>query len=254
MNNNTVSIIIPYYRKKPYFKKTINSVLKQTHKNYEVILIYDDEDKSDLVFIKTTLKKIKNSKIIVNQSNLGVASSRNIGIKHSKGKFISFLDADDIWHKDKLKRQLLFMNKNKISFSFSSYHIINKDGKKLKTIKVPKKLTFKDLLFSCKIGLSTVMADSMLLKKVKFSKLKTQEDYLLWLQLSKNNINMLGINETLTSWRKIDNSLSSSIKQKLKDAFQVYNKHLKLNIFMTIILIVSLSIHSLKKRFYGYNG
>ena len=86
MNNNTVSIIIPYYRKKPYFKKTINSVLRQTHKNYEVILIYDDEDKSDLVFIKTTLKKIKNSKIIVRWNSEGVASSRNIGIKHSKGK------------------------------------------------------------------------------------------------------------------------------------------------------------------------
>jgi len=249
MNKTSVSIIIPYYKKKFYFKKTISSVLKQTYKNYEVILIYDDKDKSDLAFVKTTIKKIRNSKIIINQSNLGVARSRNIGIKHSKGKFISFLDADDLWHKDKLKRQLLFMNKNKIGFSFSSYYIINKDGKKLKTIRVPKKLIFKNLLFSCKIGLSTVIADSKFFKKVKFSNLKTQEDYLVWLRLSKGNINMLGINETLASWRKTDNSLSSSTKQKLKDAFQVYNKHLKLNYFITLILIVSLSIHSLKKRF-----
>ena len=249
MNKSLVSIIVPYYKKKHFLKKTINSILKQTYKNYEIILIYDDVDKTDLAFIKNMLKKIKNVKIIVNQSNLGAGLSRNKGIKHSKGRFISFIDADDIWHKDKLKKQVLFMNKNRISFSFSNYHIINKYSKKLKTIVVPKKLTFKDLLFSCQIGLSTVMADSGLLKKVKFSNLKTQEDYLLWLKLSKKNITMLGVNESLSSWRKTDNSLSNSMRQKLRDAFQVYNKHLKLNYLITLILILSLSIHSFKKRF-----
>ena len=104
-----ISIIIPYFKKKEFFKRTIRSLQKQSYRNFEVILIYDDNDKSDLKFINYSMKKIKNKKIIINKKNLGAGISRNIGIKKSQGKFIAFLDADDIWHKDKIKKQINFM-------------------------------------------------------------------------------------------------------------------------------------------------
>ena len=139
-----ISIIIPYFKKKKYLEKTIQSVVKQTYQKFEVILIYDDIDNSDLKFVKYTLRKIKNKKIIINKKNLGVGMSRNLGIKIAQGKFIAFLDADDTWHKDKIKEQVIYMKKNKVDFSYSSYAISDKNMKMLKMIKAPKKVMFKD--------------------------------------------------------------------------------------------------------------
>ena len=244
-----VSIIIPYYKKKYFFKKTINSILNQTYKNYEIIVIYDDSKKLDLPFVKKVLKKIENKKIIINKKNQGAGVSRNLGIKKSKGKFLSFLDADDIWDKNKLNSQIKFMKTNNLNFSYSNYSIIDEKDVLIKKIKSPKMINFKKLLFSCDIALSSVIVNSNILKEVNFPNIKTKEDYLLWLKLSKKNIKMMGINKNLTFWRKTSNSLSSSLTQKLKDAFFVYNKYLKFNFIMTIILILFLSINSLIKKY-----
>ena len=247
--SDLVSIIIPYYRKKPFFEKTIDSINSQTYKNFEIILIYDDNNRSDLLFVKKVLKKIKNKKIIVNKKNLGVGISRNRGINKSKGKFLSFIDADDVWNRNKLKKQIKFMKKNSLDFSYSDYSIINEKGILIKKIKSPKTIKFKNLLFSCDIALSSVTIRSNLLRSEKFSNIKTKEDYLLWLKLSQKNIKMMGIRENLIFWRKTNNSLSSSIVQKFKDAFLVYNKYLKLNFLVSIVLIFFLSINSIIKRY-----
>ena len=113
-----VSIIIPYFKKKKYIKNTIKSVLDQTHKNFEIILVYDDQDKSDLLYLKKKYNKNKKIKIIVNNQNLGAGYSRNKGIKYCKGEFIAFLDADDEWNKNKLRYQLKFMKKKSYNFSY----------------------------------------------------------------------------------------------------------------------------------------
>ena len=112
------SIIIPYYKKKNYIYKSINSALNQSYKNFEIILIYDDQDKEDLVFLKKKYGKNKKIRIIDNKKNIGAGMSRNIGIEVSKGRYIAFLDADDEWNKNKLKEQINFMLKNKILFGF----------------------------------------------------------------------------------------------------------------------------------------
>jgi teichuronic acid biosynthesis glycosyltransferase TuaG len=108
---NLVSVIIPYYRKKEYFEKTLNSILTQSHKKIEIIIIYDDTNLQELTFLKKITKKDKRISIIINKKNLGAGHSRNIGINASKGKFIAFIDADDIWRKDKIYQQLKFMKK-----------------------------------------------------------------------------------------------------------------------------------------------
>ena len=94
-----ISIIITYYKKKTFLKKTIQSILNQSYKNYELIFVYDDEDKKDVKFINNTLRKIKRKQILINKKNLGVAKSRNIAIKKSKGSYLAFIDSDDIWKK-----------------------------------------------------------------------------------------------------------------------------------------------------------
>ena len=180
---------------------------------------------------------------------MGAGQSRNIGISKARGKFISFLDADDIWKKNKLSYQLSFMQKNKIDFSFTSYEIVNKNNTVIKSITAKKIIDYNDLIGSCDIGLSTVMIKSDILKKIKFPKIKTKEDYILWLKLSKKNIKMIGINKKLVIWRKLDNSLSSSIFQRVRDAFYVYHIFLKFNFIKSIFCVLTMSFNFFKKRY-----
>ena len=246
---NLISVIIPFYKKRKYFIKTINSLKNQSYKNYEVIVVYDDTDKSDLIFVTKILKNIKKKKILINKKNLGVGLARNEALRYSQGSFVAFLDADDVWHKNKLELQMKFMKKHKIDFSYTSYQVIDKNEKIIKKIYAPKSIDYNKLIYSCDIGLSSVMISKKLLNKNKFKNLKTKEDYLLWLILSKNKIKMLGMNKILFSWRKTQNSLSSSIFQKLKDAFLIYNGYLKFNLKKSIFLTIILSINFIRKRY-----
>ena len=123
-----ISIIIPYFKKKNYIEQTLRSILKQKYKHFEVLIVYDDEDQSDLFFVKTLIKNHKRIRLIINKKNIGAGMSRNKAIKLSKGKYIAFLDSDDLWHPDKLKNQLNYMIKNKISISHTSYNIINENN------------------------------------------------------------------------------------------------------------------------------
>jgi len=241
-----VSIIIPYSNKNKFLKKTLNSVFTQTYKNFEVLFIYDDPDKSDYELFKKYLSKSK-VKVFFNKKNLGAGFSRNKGLKYAKGKYIAFLDSDDLWKKNKLKKQLKFMTENKISVSHTSYEIIDKFGKKIGQRNAKEYLDYSNLLPSCDIGLSTVIIEKKILKNFKFPSTKTKEDYILWLNLTKKKYNFYGYQNSLTKWRKLDDSLSSSTYQKLVDGFKVYNKYLKLNIFISFIYLIRLSINFLLK-------
>ena len=152
-----VSVIIPYFKKKKFIKKTLISVQKQTYQNIEIILIYDDSDDSDYRYIMDLTNKDKRIKIIKNTSNLGAGESRNLGIKSSKGKFIAFIDADDIWHEKKLEIQLKFMLYKSHLISHSSYKIIDESDKIVGGRTAKNFLSFESLLKSCDIGLSTVV-------------------------------------------------------------------------------------------------
>ena len=131
-----VTIIIPYKNNLKYLFLALRSIFFQTYKKYKILIIYDDENTSDLLHIKKFISKIRLKqkfyiKIIVNKKNLGAGLSRNVGIKLSKSKYVPFLDSDDLWDKNKLKLQLNFMYKYKIPISHTSYNIIIELGKKI---------------------------------------------------------------------------------------------------------------------------
>ena len=241
-----VSIIIPYFKKKKYIKYTINSILNQKFQNFEIIIVYDDKDKGDLNFIKQIKKLDKRIKIIINNKNVGAGESRNIAVKACKGNYIAFIDADDLWLPNKLKKQVYFMKKNKISISHTSYNIINEFNETISS-RQAKTLKFKDLINSCDVGLSTVMIKKKLLLKNHFPNLKTKEDYVLWLKLSKKGHIFYSINEQLVLWRQTTNSLSSSILQKLLDGYRVYRIYLKFSYFKSLYHLFFLSFNYLKK-------
>ena len=242
------SVIMPYYRKKSYFAEAYYSALNQNIKNIEIIIIYDDREHSELNFIKNIIKNKKNTKLIINKKQLGVGVSRNVGINIAKGKYICFLDCDDVWKRNKLHYQIKFMEKNFLDFTHTSYSVINQNGKLLCSLKAKKEIMYKNLILSCDVALSTVVMKKDIFKNYKFTKITTKEDYLLWLQLSKNNIKIIGIDKIFTYWRKVSNSLSSDILRKIKDAFKIYYIYEKKSFFMSIINVFFLSFFSLNKK------
>ena len=123
-----ISVIIPYFKKKEYITATLKSVLSQTYKNLEIIIIYDDKEKKDLKFIEGFINLDKRISLIINEKSLGAGLSRNIGISKSKGKYISFIDADDMWKKDKLELQIKFMKEKNYLISHTNYEIIDKEN------------------------------------------------------------------------------------------------------------------------------
>ncbi len=245
-----ISIIIPYYNKKKYIKSTLSSILNQSYKKFEILIIYDDPSKVDLKYIKKLIKKDKRIKLKINRKNIGAGPSRNIGIKLSKGKYICFIDADDLWKKNKLKLQINFMKKNNYFVSHTSYYILNKFNQIIQYRKARNFLAFKNLLTSCDIGLSTVMIKrSIMNQNFKFSNLRTKEDFVLWLKISKKNIAIQSLDIPLTKWRSIEGSLSSSIIQKLKDGYKVYYFYLNFGYLKSLYLLFLLSINFLIKSY-----
>jgi len=244
-----VSVIIPYYKKKEYIVKTIDSVISQSYRNLEIIIIYDNGSVNDLDFIRSIKSKDSRIKLIMNKKNIGAGDSRNKGIKFSIGKYIAFLDSDDLWKKNKLKRQLKVMKKNSYNISHTSYEIIEKNSKVIGYRNAKTFNNTKSLLKSCDIGLSTVIIKKSILKKTdKFPNIKTKEDFVFWLKLLDRKISIYGIDMNLTKWRKLNKSLSSSVFQKLKDGFTVYNKYLKMNFVKSIYYLFLLSINSIIKK------
>ena len=243
-----VSIIIPYYKKRRYIFRAVQSVLKQSYRKYEIIIVYNDKDKKDLNYIHNIKKKDKRIKVFEESSKKGAGYSRNIAIKKSKGDFIAFLDSDDEWKKNKLQIQLDFMQKNSCLISHTSYEIINNRNKVIGFREAKKKLLYVDLLKSCDIGLSTVMVNKKVLFNQKFPNIKTKEYYVLWLKLTKKNIKILGINIYLTKWRKLTDALSSNNIQKIIDGFRVYSIHMKFGYIKSLIYLIRLSINSVIKK------
>ena len=241
-----VSIIMPYFKNKKYVKYSVLSVLNQTFQNFELIIIYDNHTADELKFINKIKKLDKRIKVIRNKSNIGAGLSRNVGIKFSTGTYLAFLDADDLWKKNKLEEQLNFMKKKNIKISHTSYEIIDENCD-IKGVRKAKLMNFSKLVKSCDIGLSTVMISKNLIKNLHFPNLKTKEDFVLWLQITRNGKIIQGLNKNLTQWRKSDGSLSSSVIRKLIDGYHVYRYHLKFNVIKSLYSLLILSINFLNK-------
>ena len=243
-----VSIILPYYKKINFFTATYKSIINQSYQNYELIIVYDDEDDFDLKKIKKITLKNPKVKIICNKKNLGAGLSRNIGIKNSKGKLVAFIDADDLWNKNKIRDQIEFIKKLNCKFVSCDYI----KNYKNKTIKVNSKykITYWDLIKSCSIGLSTVMVKKEIIDNKLFSNLKTQEDFSAWLKIMrKNKISCYNLEKTLVIWNHDNNSLSSNFIQKIKDAFNVFRIKEKFSLIDSLFYLFVLSFNSLKRKF-----
>ena len=243
------SIIMPYYKKSEFIFESVNSILNQSFERFEIIII-DDELSEDSFKVLTNIKKLDTRiKIFRNNQNLGAGQSRNNAISLCVGEFIAFCDCDDLWKPQKLEKQIQFMRESNLRFSFTSYEIINDQNLRIGLREAQTSLSFKQLRNSCDIGLSTVIIRKDIFNnhEFRFGKTKTKEDFILWLLLAKNGVEIFGIKECLVSWRKNSKSLSSSNTQKIVDGYRVYRLYEKFNFFKSLLFLLLLSLNSLKK-------
>ena len=249
--SDLVSIIMPSYNTGRFISETIESVLAQSYSNWELIIVDDcSTDNTDEVIedyiSDDRIKYIKNDK------NSGAAISRNRALREAKGKWIAFLDSDDLWEAQKLEKQITFMENYKYRFSYTNYIEIDEDSIfNGKCVTGPKRITKHGMYNYCWMGCLTVMYDAEAIGLVQIEDIKKNNDYAMWLKISKK-ANCYLLDETLARYRKRSGSISNHGYMKLiKWHYKLYREAEKKNpIFSVVLTVRNLFFGILKKIVY----
>lgn len=212
--SDLVSIIMPSYNTGKFIKETIESVLSQTYSNWELIIVDDcsTDNTDEMVEIYLSDERIR---YIKNDTNSGAAVSRNKALREAKGRWIAFLDSDDLWEKDKLDKQIAFMENNGYSFSYTKYVEIDEDSKfNGKSITGPRRITKRGMFNYCWMGCLTVMYDAQSVGLIQIADIKKNNDYAMWLKICRKADCYL-LNEELAKYRKRNGSISNHGYAKL---------------------------------------
>ncbi|TYB33573.1 MAG: glycosyltransferase family 2 protein [Flexistipes sinusarabici] len=223
--NELVSVITPSYNSAKFISQTIESVLAQTYENWEMIIVDDASPDNSNDIIENYCEKDSRIKLIKLERNSGPAVARNRAIEKAKGRYMAFLDADDLWKPEKLEKQLVFMYDNGCSFSYSFYETMNEEGKRLyKIIRPPVKLSYNDMLKSNYIGCLTVIYDTEKLGKMYMPLIKKRQDYGLWLNILKKIDYAFCAPEVLAIYRVRESSISINKFTLLKYNWKLFRK------------------------------
>lgn len=229
MNDNAlVSIVMPAYNAAGFISESIRSVLDQTYENWELLVIDDASQDETLDIVEEFV--LADSRIILHPlpTNQGAGFARNIGIKASKGEFICFLDADDLWKAEKLQTQLQFMKQHNAEVCYASYEIIDEEGKSLNSmIKALEILPFSKLLKANYVGNLTGIYSAKKLGKIYCPLIRKRQDWGLWLLAVEKAGKAKGIQQPLAKYRIRRHSISGNKWEMLQYNYKVYRKVLK---------------------------
>jgi glycosyltransferase involved in cell wall biosynthesis len=208
-----VSIIMPSYNTARFLQETIDSVLAQTYQNWELIIV-DDCSTDDTASIVESIKDDR-IRFFQNETNSGAAVSRNRALREARGRWIAFLDSDDLWEPKKLEKQIFFMEENNCSFSYTNYLEIDEESRPLgRIVTGPKRITKTGMYSYCWPGCLTVMYDAEKLGMLQIEDIKKNNDYAMWLKLCKK-ADCLLLDEVLASYRRREGSISNHSYIKL---------------------------------------
>lgn len=217
-----VSIITPTYNSVQFVSETINSILNQTFKDWELLITDDCSTDSTWDLLQDYAKKDNRIKIFRLENNSGAGVARNNSIKKAKGKYIAFCDSDDQWKPNKLEVQISFMQKKGCALSYSSYLVINEKGDIKGEVVAKDVLDYKDMLKNNYIGCLTAIYDTQKVGKVYMSEIRKRQDWTLWLSILKKTNKAFGVKEPLAIYRKRSDSISANKLNLLKYNWSVY--------------------------------
>lgn len=248
MENQKVSIVIPVYNAEKYITETVDSVLQQSYEDWELLLVEDGSaDDTVKVISEFTDERIR---IILLPSNQGAARARNTGIKEATGRYIAFLDADDLWLPEKLEHQLQFQKELQAGFTFSGYEFGDETAHPTgKVVRVPKELTYRQALRNTTIFTSTVIFDTNIIPKdsIEMPIIKS-EDTALWWKILRSGHTAYGLDENLVIYRRPTKSLSSNKLEAVRRIWNLYRKAEHLSVFKSIGCFIGWGIHAVWRR------
>ena len=250
-NKPLVSVVMPCYNAEKYIRKSIDSVINQSFSNWELIIVNDGSKDNSLSIIQDYASKNSRVKYIDCPVPSGSpAEPRNIGIREAKGRYIAFLDSDDIWTPDKLESQLILFASGDYIIVYCDYESITETGERMnRKVKEPESCNFRLLQkYNC-IGCSEAMLDTAKIGKPQFKKIG-HEDYLFWLEIMKNGGVAINTNKVQLLYRERNSSVSSNKFQAAKWAWDIYRKELKFPLFKASFCFTCYLLKALERHGY----
>ena len=242
-----VSIVMPLYDDQRFIDQAIESVLSQSYEYFELLIVDDKSTDNSVAIVKKYMNEDKRIKLFLLDANSGPVIARNRAIKEAKGRYIAFLDSDDVWLPDKLYRQIEFLDENHLVLTYSAYETMDENAHYINTRKCLSPVGYKDMLKSNRIGNLTGIYDVEFFGKVYMQDVG-HEDYVMWLHLLKQITSTYGIEEILARYRISSNSLSSNKIKALVWQWHIYRKIEKLNFLQSFYYFGYYVYNAVKKR------
>lgn len=243
-----VSVVMPAYNAAGFIREAVGSVLRQTMEDWELLIVDDCSKDDSLRIAEEYAKHDSRIRVLHNEHNYGVARTRNRAIVCSCGQYIAFLDSDDVWQPDKLKKQLALLEAEDGDMSYCAYKIIGADGAPVRPdYHVPQTVTYGQLLKENVICCSSMLIKKSVLEDIRFNTDFFHEDYVLGLDILKAGHKAVGCRELLVHWRYIENSRSFNKKKSAKNRWRIYREYLKLPFFKSVYYFGHYAVAGLQK-------
>ena len=247
MSSALVSIITPVYNAEAYIEATMSCVMEQSYQEWELILVDDGSTDTSVELIQAMQQKDTRIKLFQNSENMGPAHTRNLGIKHAQGRYLAFLDSDDIWLPEKLQKQIIFMQEKQIALSYTTYTLVYEESGRRSLFEVPEQTDYKALLKRPVIGCSTAIYDRDMLGTVYFPVIRKRQDFALWLKILREHGPAYGVQESLVDYAVRPNSLSSNRLSAVHYTWKVYREIEKLPLFKALYYFTHYALRGLSK-------
>ncbi len=245
-----VTVVMPVYNAESFLADAIESVLNQTYRNFELLLIDDCSKDESLHIAKKYEEKDRRVRVLRNRVNQGVAKTRNYGVREAKGEYIALLDSDDVWQQEKLERQLHLLEQENAELAYCSYDFIDEEGRTiLRPFLVPKKTDFNRMLYENDIGCSTVVIRSDVFKQHLFNPDCYHEDYALWMELLQEGVKAVGLTEVYVHYRKVSGSRSDNKLNAAKQRWRIFRNELKLPLWKSTIAFAGYTVNGVVKHY-----
>ena len=250
VQDQKVSVLMPVYNAATTMEQSVASVLAQAHCNWELLIVDDASQDGSNAVAQSLAETDSRIKIHTLPHNQGAAAARNHGLAQASGRYIAFLDADDLWHPEKLSRQLAFMDARKAAISFTRYLRMAENGAQTEDVRAQSILSYGQLLQRNVMGCLTVIYDTQLLGKVPMPDLTRQQDYALWLKLVKAAGGADGLDEALAIYRIGRGTLSSNKAGAARDIWRIYREEEGLGLVSSAWYFAHYAFYGLRYRLF----
>lgn len=245
-----VSIIMPYYNAAKYIQETVDAIIAQTFKDWELIIVDDCSPAPETASVLKEVVSLDNRiNVLQTEKNGGAGVARNVGIKAAQGRYLAFCDSDDWWYPTKLEEQLKFMQENNYPFTCTWYEDANEKLEPYYTMKQAPKQSYKSMVAGCNVGTPGVMIDTQVLGKKYMPALRRAEDWGLWMMYLKVTEYLYTYPKALWKYRHIPGSETSNKWKQMKAVVKMYQVVLGMNILKAwfVGLFIFLPSNILKK-------